>query len=528
MIVINKKLRLIRRIVQYCLFALFLFLFLKTQYSGEDDLAYPVNLFLRLDPLLALTSMLSARAWIEGFFVSLFIVISTLALGRIWCGWICPMGTAIDILRPIFKTIKPENKNENLRKLKYYILFFMIASSLFSLSLAGYLDPISILTRTITLSIYPAVNAMVENSLIAGYSSEVGWLSNLADSIYSYAKQHILAFEQPIYYLNFFTFFIFFGILFLEKFQRRFWCRNLCPLGALLAMLSPFALIKRIPVKQCADCENGCDAVCRLNIFKGKKQEDQIRKECIYCFDCIDACPNGRVKYSFGLNQKKSRKVDLTRRGIIYSAGAGALALPLLRIHPTSAAEKLPTTFIRPPGSEPEAEFSAKCARCGECMRVCVKNAIQPAFLEAGLEGLWTPKIVPRIGYCEFDCTLCGQVCPSQALKKLSLEEKHKFVIGKAFFDKNRCIPYAKEIDCIVCEEHCPTLPKKAIRFKEKEIIEADGSRKTIKEPFIDEELCIGCGICENKCPLEKRAGVIVFNQKKIIKEGFSISNSYG
>jgi len=502
---------------------------MKTQYAGEDVLQYPVNIFLRLDPLLALTSILSARAVIDTFFISLVIVVFTLILGRVWCGWLCPMGTAVDLLRPFFKSGKPPIDNEKLRTIKYYLLFFLIASSLFSLSLAGYLDPLSLLTRTLTLSIYPAINALVENSLLAGYSSEIGWLSRLADSAYSIAKEYVLAFEQPIYYLNFFTVFIFLAILFLERFQKRFWCRNLCPLGALLALLSPFSIIKRKPAKQCSDCAHGCDGVCRLNLFKGKFQEKQIKNECIYCFDCIDKCPNARVRYFLGFGKeptgkKQGGKVDLTRRGFLYSAGAGALALPLLRVHPASAAERLPPTFIRPPGAAPEAEFSAKCLRCGECMRVCVKNAIQPSFFEAGLEGLWTPKIVPRIGYCEFDCTLCGQVCPSQALKKLTIEEKHSFVIGKAFFDKNRCIPYAKEIDCIVCEEHCPTLPKKAINFKEKEIIDSEGNRKIVKQPFVDEELCIGCGICENKCPLEKRAGIIVFNQKKIIKEGYFIS----
>jgi translation initiation factor RLI1 len=78
-----------------------------------------------------------------------------------------------------------------------------------------------------------------------------------------------------------------------------------------------------------------------------------------------------------------------------------------------------------------------------------------------------------------------------------------------------------------VCEEHCPTLPKKAIRFKEEIVTNEFGVEKKIKQPFVDEELCIGCAICENKCPLEKQAGIIVFNQKKIMKEGFFVSGLY-
>ncbi len=509
---------------------LFLFLFLQAQFTGEDILKYPVNLFLRLDPFLALTSFISARAVIDAFLISGYVIVLTLLLGRVWCGWICPMGTTLDILHKVFfKNSKRLVDSQRFRRLKYYLFFFLIVTSAFSLQLAGFFDPISLLTRTVTLSLYPALNVIFEKILIAGYNVDISWISELSDNLYIILKENynLIAFKQPVYYLNFFTFFIFFLIVFLEKYEKRFWCKNLCPAGAMLSLLSPFSLIRRRPRKQCPDCEHGCDAVCKLALFPGGEPEDYIKKECIYCFDCIENCPNGRVKYSFGIRRKKKKGVDLTRRGLILSLGAGAVALPLLRVNPLSDSPNLPPRFIRPPGTlDTENKFLAKCERCGECMRVCVNNAIQPAFFEAGAESLWTPKIVPRIGACAFNCTLCGQVCPSGAIKELSLKEKHTFVIGKAFFDKNRCIPYAKKIDCIVCEEHCPTLPK-AIKFKEVTVTDDSGVKKKIKHPYVDEALCIGCGICENKCPLEKEAGIIVFNQKKVIKEGYFISNVY-
>ncbi len=520
--IINKRLRLLRNVTHILLLILFLFLFLQTQYTGEDILEYPVNLFLRLDPFLALTSFIAARAVISDFLISGFIVILTLVLGRLWCGWICPMGTTIDILHKVFfKHSKRLVDSEKFRSIKFYLLFFLLVTSAFSLSLAGYFDPISILTRTVTLSIYPAINAIFEKSLLSGYSVDISWLSNASDYLYTVFKEYLLAFEQPVYYLNFFTFFIFFMIIFLERYEKRFWCKNLCPLGALLALLSPFALIKRKPQKKCPDCEGGCNAVCKLALFPGVGQEAYLKNECIYCFDCMEQCPNQRVEYSFGIDKREKKGVDLTRRGLIFSLSAGVFTYPLLRINPLSETRRLPARFVRPPGSVTEKEFLSKCARCGECMRVCIKNAIQPAFFEAGAEGLWTPRLDFAIGYCQFDCTLCGQVCPSQTVKRLTLDEKHKFVMGKAFFDKNRCIPYAKGIDCLVCEEHCPTLPKKAIRFKKVEVTDPDGRTKIVKQPFVDEELCIGCGICEYKCPVEQKAGIHVVNQKKVIKEGF-------
>jgi ferredoxin len=142
-------------------------------------------------------------------------------------------------------------------------------------------------------------------------------------------------------------------------------------------------------------------------------------------------------------------------------------------------------------------------------MKVCPTNAIQPTLLEAGLEGLWSPLLKMKIGYCEYECTLCTQVCPTDAIKPLEAEEKKKIKIGLAFFDKNRCLPYASARSCIVCEEHCPT-PKKAIWFEEVQVVNPRGEKLMVKQPHIDPELCIGCGICEKKCPMADQGAVYV------------------
>jgi Pyruvate/2-oxoacid:ferredoxin oxidoreductase delta subunit len=138
-------------------------------------------------------------------------------------------------------------------------------------------------------------------------------------------------------------------------------------------------------------------------------------------------------------------------------------------------------------------------------MKVCITGGLQPTLLQAGAEGIWTPVLVPRIGYCEYNCTLCGQVCPTGAIRKLTVEEKHRTFIGLAFVDPSRCIPYAFGTPCIVCEEHCPT-PKKAIEFVRK----AGRGGAEVKVPVVLPDLCIGCGICETKCPVNDLAGIRV------------------
>ena len=199
--------------------------------------------------------------------------------------------------------------------------------------------------------------------------------------------------------------------------------------------------------------------------------------------------------------------MNFSRRGLLGSLAAGAV-LPLF-LGVRVSAKRLDPSLVRPPGALPEDEFLGRCVRCGECMKVCIGNGLQPTFLQAGLEGMFSPLLLARTGYCEYNCTLCGQVCPSGAIKELSLPEKQQAKMGHVFFDKNRCLPYAKGVPCIVCEEHCPT-PEKAIQFREATVLNSRGEIVVVQQPFVKDELCIGCGICETKCPLPGASAVRV------------------
>jgi MauM/NapG family ferredoxin protein len=203
--------------------------------------------------------------------------------------------------------------------------------------------------------------------------------------------------------------------------------------------------------------------------------------------------------------------MDLGRRRVITSALAGLVAVPLMRSTALSKKGYSDATLIRPPGSLEERDFLERCVKCGECMRVCITNGLQPTFLEAGLEGIWSPMLVSRIGYCEYRCTLCGQVCPTGAIKRLPLEEKVKVKIGLAMIDKGRCLPYAQSQACIVCEEVCPTA-KKAIWFEQTMVKDREGRKLLLKQPHVDLDLCIGCGICETKCPVKGQPAIYVIS----------------
>jgi ferredoxin len=164
---------------------------------------------------------------------------------------------------------------------------------------------------------------------------------------------------------------------------------------------------------------------------------------------------------------------------------------------------------LRPPGAA-EDDLLARCLRCGACMRACPTSGLQPALTEAGLEGLWTPVLVPRLGYCDFACSACGQACPVQAIPSLGLEEKRQQVIGKAYIDQNRCIAWSDHIDCIVCEEMCP-LPDKAVYLEQVAFSSGEGEPRQVQVPHVDRQRCIGCGICEYRCPVSGQAAIQVY-----------------
>lgn len=495
----------LRRISQGLFLLLFLFLFIQTESKGADDLGYPVKIFLDFDPLILTTNFLSSHSVVKAFYFSLLIVFLTIVMGRVFCSWICPLGTLNNMVSSIKKK-RSYTVPADWRRFKYFILIFLIVSSSFTLQLAGFFDPLSLLIRSFSTGVYPAFNYGVRAFFDSFYELDQKGISEISEPVYSVLRKTALSFQQPFYSQGPFIGFIFVFILLLNLVQKRFWCRNLCPLGALLGLLSRFSFLRRSVSEGCTSC-GACDPVCQGGASPDKKEEWRDA-ECLYCLNCDDVCPGSSV--SFGFSGKKERRtMDLGRRRIFISFLSGIAAVPLLRQALASKSVYTNPLLIRPPGALDEKEFLKKCVKCGECMKVCITNGLQPTFLEAGLEGMWSPMLVPKSGYCEFRCTLCGQVCPTGAIKRLDLKEKAKTKIGLAMIDKGRCLPYAHATPCIVCEEVCPT-PKKAIWFDAVKVRDRNGRELILQQPRVDLELCVGCGICEAKCPVASRPAIYV------------------
>lgn len=487
------------RICQLLFLSLFLVLFLMTEYRGSDRIVAAVNGFFRANPLTAVTTLLATKTYLPLLLPGLLTLFFTLCLGRFFCGWLCPLGTLLDLFTArIGKTVPPRWLGG---RVKYWLLLPLLGASIFNLNLAGLLDPIAILLRGLTFCLHPLLGDSVRGSWRALYGV-MGEKRDLLAPGYTLVSGYLLPFREALYPLAFASAGLLVLVIFLERYGERTWCRLLCPLGTLLGIASRFSPLQRTPSAPCSAC-NRCAEVCPA----GFDRELMRSEECLACMACEAACPTGRVRFYFG--PSRGEKPLMERRLLLGGLFSGFFLARLFRFRDPQQQSRL----LRPPGVRSEDEFLKKCVRCGECMKVCLRSALYPAMGQAGLEGLYTPVLTPRLGYCEYNCTLCGQVCPTGAIPDLAPAEKKREVIGKAVFDKNHCLPFARRIDCIVCEEHCP-VPSKAIRSEQVMLTGFDGHRVSVKQPYVVEELCNGCGICENVCPLEGKAGIEVFAVK--------------
>jgi len=508
---------------------LFLFLLLRTEFRGsitasnsEIRLPYPVDLFFQFDPLVALSNALAAHALYRGLLWSLVILVPTMLLGRFFCGWICPLGS----LHHFFSSLKSErkrgkqllesNRYKRWQTTKYYLLIGCLVAALFGTGIVGWLDPFSFMVRSLGISVLPATNYGLRAFLGVLEHSRYAPVQLFGSAAHFLLGLLLLSFKQPYFRTGIGLGLIFIFLVALNFRITRFWCRAVCPLGALLGLVSRWAILGLVKnPEHCNDCNR-----CLLRCQGGDDPVGGVlwhQSECHLCLNCLDECPEHGLHFAF-FPREKVADANLQRRKVITSLAAGAALVPLARATPGFAAEHN-ERLLRPPGALDEQYFLSRCIHCGECMKVCPNNALHPAFHEAGLEGLWTPVLVPRLGYCETSCVLCSQVCPTGAIWEITAKDKGWSVdvghtekpirLGTAFYDRGRCLPWAMATECIVCEEWCPTSPK-AIYLRPTEVIDAAGNSKEVKQPYLDASRCVGCGACEYACPLQDRPAVYV------------------
>lgn len=455
----------VRQIVQFALLALFLYLVWGTTKKGVD--ALPINLFSRFDPLMAVVAMIGGRTFIANMIPGLVTIVATLLFGRFWCGWICPLGTVLDQYGPRVTEKIPSW----FRNAKYFLLFaFLFAAVVGSLALM-WLDPITIFVRPLAGTVFPA---------ILQKTAPIQPMEGLQASVVEQLP------TRPVVYPLLAVPLI--VVLALNVFARRFWCRYLCPLGAWVALLSKFSLFKRFRSDACTKCKQ-CVKQCPMNTIESAEFLSDPG-ECLQCVSCHSKCPVAAISFKSQTKPGFGHSYDPNRRQMLASLVVGVGGALLLR--GTQVKDKF-KYLIRPPGAT-EDEFLAKCIRCGQCIKVCPNNALH-LTMKGGIGSMLTPILIPRIGNCDWDCNSCGKVCPTQAIPKLSLEEKRQQKLGTAVVNTETCIR------CFICIQKCPV--KGAV---------VQGTIEGLrgKYPIVDASKCIGCGLCEFVCPVKGEAAIRV------------------
>jgi polyferredoxin len=490
-----------RKIVQTLSLIVFLILLIAAPQSNWPGSL--TNSALRLDPLIGLANLIASRALAAVAALALVTIALTLIFGKAWCGWICPLGTLLDLFS-FDRWRRKRAPPDSWRQVKYGILLVIIFAALFGNLTLLIIDPLTILVRTFTESFWPLLDRMVTFAETSLYR-----FPGLRESISSFDRlirpSLFPLMPEDMRGAGIFGA-VFFIIVLLNLITERFWCRYLCPLGGLLGLISKVAIIRRQVGSECTECVL-CALDCPTGTINPALGNASDPAECTMCMECLESCPVGVTHFPVHLGLADFQPYDPDRRQVLLSIGAAAAGVGLLRIG--SSANRSTTDLIRPPGTE-EKDLMSACVRCGQCVRVCPTGGLHPALTRAGIEGLWTPVLIPRLGYCDYSCNACGESCPVNAIPTLSLEQKRVQVIGQAVIDQERCIPWAEEQDCIVCEEMCP-LPEKAIVLETVDVNQVNGDRLSVQRPEVLVDQCIGCGICEYKCPVEGEAAIRVY-----------------
>ncbi len=445
------RLKYLRIATQVAFLALFVIIFIRSL----DPFSLIQNLFLRFDPLIFLTHLTPDALTLGGIILLLLVAV---LVGRFFCGWVCPMGTLIDVSDLLLSRIRkrlpfnlnPSNRERNGR---------LVAKTLIRT------PPALFLLGAVLLTVFfaPPVLQFLHPNV---------WIVRI--------------FALNPLGIGFLIF-----ILLSSAISRRLWCIYLCPLGALYGFISRFSLF-RLEISRCSRCGK-CDQ-CPMGATDYQEKE-VLQSQCTLCFDYEADCP----VEGFSFSNRLRAPVQESRRWFLktsVSLAGGALAGGILSI---PSGQKEMSSLLRPPGVVNETQFVERCLRCLQCVRSCPNRIIQVTGGSAGFGSLFTPHIeFDRYG-CDYYCQVCQTVCPNYAIPLQSLENKQKTPIGKAVIDTDACVVYKDGTNCLVCEEFCP-VPEKAIQIRE-ELVLKDGKLVSLKYPVMVDSRCNGCGICQVNCP---------------------------
>jgi NAD-dependent dihydropyrimidine dehydrogenase PreA subunit len=460
-----------------------------------DDLArkeaLPAESFLIIDPLVSLSTAIAARSWVWSLVCAGIILAVCIFIPRGFCGYLCPLGTLIDLFDwAVGKRVQRfrVTKDGWWVHIKYYLLLAVMVAAFCGVLVSGFVAAIPVITRGMLFLGEPLQTGIAR-----------GW--------------HLVPPMNPGHVISIL---LFLGVLSLGLLRPRFWCKYVCPSGAVFSLANLFRVSERKVEDTCINC-NKCVTICP---FDAIKPDFTTRvTDCTLCQTCGGVCPTQAIKFvdrwDFAKLKRKNDpptgETPLGRRGfmsLLAGTSAGVAGGGALAVTTKLAGANLddPHAFrpVRPPGSVPEKQFLEMCIRCGECYKACPNNVLQAEGFEQGLEGLWAPMVKADWAGCDPSCNACGQVCPTGAIRALPLAEKKVARMGLAIVDLQTCLPHANREACQLCVDECHAAGYHAIEFVQVHT-EVDASGQPIEgtghiAPVVIADKCVGCGICQTRC----------------------------
>jgi len=447
--------------------------------------------FLLIDPLLSLSTAIAARSWVWSLVCAGIILLVCVLIPRGFCGYLCPLGTLIDLFDwAVGKRVKRFRVSGDgwWVHIKYYLLAGALVCAALGVLVTGFVAAIPVITR---------------GFLFLGEPLQSGLLRDW----------HLVV---PVNAGHVFSIALFFGVLLLGLLRPRFWCKYVCPSGAVFSLGNLFRVTERKVESSCIHC-NKCVDICP---FDAIKPDFTTRvTDCTLCQTCGGVCPTHSIKFVERWNVVDIKlenvpptgETALGRRGFLSLAGGATAAVAggvgvagLNKLWGANLDDPDAFRPVRPPGSVPEEQFLQMCIRCGECFKACPNNVLQPLGFQQGLEGLWTPAVNADWAGCESSCNACGEVCPTGAIRALPLEEKMVARMGLAIVDERTCLPFANREPCQLCVDECKAAGYDAIEFTRVHTV-ADSHGNPVEgtghlAPVVLADKCVGCGLCQTRC----------------------------
>lgn len=453
------------------------------------------------------------------FIILVFLAILTLFFGRIYCSSICPMGIYQDILSWFSKRrlFSRKKKRYNYSKAKNILRWSVLGATIIAFFagfpiLLGLIDP------------YSAWGRIISNVFRPVYMGS----NNVLESIFTSFGNYTF-YKVEIVMLSLFSFVValitFFTIGFFAWRYGRTYCNTICPVGTVLGFLSKFSLFKiRINESLCNSC-GSCATKCKASCIDSKNHAVDYTR-CVDCFNCLSSCSKNAIAFSPSFKKQHvitpeaNSKTDKSKRQFLFAGFTTAIAVPTAYAQNKAAELTGNDKYIRknaicPPGAVSAEHLLEHCTACHLCISRCPSKVIKPAFMEYGLGGMMQPMMTYDKGFCNYNCTVCSDVCPSHALKSLTMEEKHMTQIGRVTFHEDICVVHTEGTNCGACAEHCPTQAVTMIPYE---------GHEGLTIPFITPDICVGCGGCEYICPVRPYRAIYVegnmeHKQRKAFKE---------